>query len=296
METLYFGYGSNLNDGNRAAFCGSMGCDPGSLLPVRKAWLPDEALVFDYYSRSWGGGALNLGRKPGCLVDGMLFSVTEEGWEALDAKEGHPDFYRREEVFVIDGQGREIKAMTYRVAPGMTTGFVPPTEEYLRTCKSGREDYELDTAGLVRAAAGEPAIGLNAVFVYGTLLRGEPRESLWADRGVASVLPAAIERRLWDQGEYPALEMGPPGRVKGDLIEFDDVRSVLDAFDAVEGFGDFGHPENLFRRTLVEADVGGGRRILAWTYVGLKGSGPLISHGDWRRHRASGHRAVDGAG
>src|SRR5271168_2880219 len=94
MAQLYFAYGSNLDNTDWAAWCTRNGFDPGCIQAIGPAVLPDVELVFDYHSQGRCGGVLNLRPRLGQCVDGMLFEVSDEGNEALDAKEGAPYVYR----------------------------------------------------------------------------------------------------------------------------------------------------------------------------------------------------------
>ena len=73
----------------------------------------------------------------------MLFKPTEEGWCALDLKEGHPLRYRRETVRVTLADGTDVEATTYR---GAAMGdFVAPTADYVEICRRGRAAFGLAT-------------------------------------------------------------------------------------------------------------------------------------------------------
>lgn len=153
---LYFAYGSNLDHDDWSAFCLPRGFDPDAMRPVGPAVLPDEILVFDYRSQRRQCGALNIRPQPGGAVDGYLFALPEDGWDALDAKEGHPHRYRREWVRVLDPAGRSVAAQTFRVLPAWRSGFHPPSPRYLAICRAGRARYGLSVAQLETAAAAHP--------------------------------------------------------------------------------------------------------------------------------------------
>ena len=94
---LYFGYGSNLDEENWAAWCEARGFVASSIEALGPAWLPDYEPVFHYQSRLRRGGALDVRPQPGTLTPGALFRVHD--WEGLDAKEGVSGaYYRRIEV------------------------------------------------------------------------------------------------------------------------------------------------------------------------------------------------------
>jgi gamma-glutamylcyclotransferase (GGCT)/AIG2-like uncharacterized protein YtfP len=77
---------------------------------------------------------------PGSDVWGVLYEVEESDLEAMDRGENVPAAYRRQDVTVVDEQGKERRAITY-VANG--TGDFEPHPDYLRTIIRGAEDRGL---------------------------------------------------------------------------------------------------------------------------------------------------------
>lgn len=73
------------------------------------------------------------------------------------------------------------------------------------------------------------------VFVYGTLKRGQCRESVWPHPPLA-VRPAWVRGELYDLGPYPAMLAGTD-QVLGELWSFDRsvIARVLKVLDEVEG-------------------------------------------------------------
>jgi len=120
---LYFAYGANMDARHmkgRVADARVVG--PGCLDGFR--------LSFNVYSTEWGGGAANLQLDGEGHVWGVLWEVPEAEAGGLDAFQGHPTFYRREDV-VVRGPGGEVIARTYRVAHQEGT-YVRPTDDYIR--------------------------------------------------------------------------------------------------------------------------------------------------------------------
>jgi gamma-glutamylcyclotransferase (GGCT)/AIG2-like uncharacterized protein YtfP len=236
-----------------------------------------------------GRDVLNIRPHKGGLVEGYLFEVSQQGWEALDKKEGHPRFYRRETVTVLDQYGAEIQAMTYRVVPEKREDFVEPNEAYLAICRRGRERFELSTDGLDLAAENGSAVGCSAVFVYGTLMRGEIRASTWADQAVTFVSMAEAQGHLVDHDNYPGFipAIGASDQlVQGEFLMFENVSEVLARLDRIEGFRGFGVRGSLFRRTFITVAVGGRIRS-AWTYATCQTAASVIASGNWRESRSS---------
>jgi gamma-glutamylcyclotransferase (GGCT)/AIG2-like uncharacterized protein YtfP len=111
--------------------------------------------------------------------------------------------------------------------------------------------------------------GVAAVFVYGTLKRGQVRERCWP-RKPLDVAPATVGGRLYDLGPYPALASGSD-RVTGELWRFaaEDIVATLAALDEIEDYR--GGPEDLYRRAIIECESATGR-ARAWTYLYAKAS------------------------
>jgi gamma-glutamylcyclotransferase (GGCT)/AIG2-like uncharacterized protein YtfP len=102
------------------------------------------------------------------------------------------------------------------------------------------------------------------VFLYGTHLRPESEEPLWA-RKPDAIRPAVASGTLFDLGSVPAMRPGP-GRVVGDLLEFKprQMKAVLKALDALHASGAGG--DGVYTRTVVEVEVDGAV-CNAWTYL-----------------------------
>ena len=279
---LYFAYGSNLSTEDFAGFCRENGFPSDCLRLVGTAALDDFELVFDRRSARRGGGVLNIARRAGRSVEGVLFAPTEEGWRALDLKEGHPRHYRRVQVVVGGLDGRETAAVAYQGE--RTADIVEPTGDYLELCRRGREAFGLDPACIDRAAR---LTRPGAVFVVGTFMRGQPSWRELAGLGIDCCLRARAYGVLRDHGSRPAFEpSGPFGdMVEGEYVVFRDVDRALQIIDAVEGFHGPGDPRNRCERITIQADVGGGRGRECFAYAAEGSDAPIIAGGDWRAHR-----------
>jgi gamma-glutamylcyclotransferase (GGCT)/AIG2-like uncharacterized protein YtfP len=117
-------------------------------------------------------------------------------------------------------------------------------------------------------------IGPLAIFVYGTLQRGQVRERSWP-RLALRVEPATVRGWLFDLGPYPALVIPPAGGEKCDTIAgelwhlaADDLEITLTTLDRVEGYQ--GKRNDLYRRIEILAELhdrqGSVRQVPAWTY------------------------------
>lgn len=104
-----------------------------------------------------------------------------------------------------------------------------------------------------------------AVFVYGTLKRGECRASQWP-RTPRDVLKAEVAGALYDLGPYPALVDGPD-RVLGELWVFDRTEEplVLATLDAIEHYQQRG--PDLYIRVERRCETSAGHEPrMAWLY------------------------------
>lgn len=92
----------------------------------------------------------------------------------------------------------------------------------------------------------------NAVFVYGTLRRGQLRESHWP-HAPTKITVAYVKAALFDLGPYPAITVGSDV-VMGELWSFppDLIAPTLKVLDVIEGYIP-GRPNNLYERVVVDA-------------------------------------------
>ena len=135
------------------------------------------------------------------------------------------------------------------------------------------------------------------LFLYGTLMRGEPAHRLLTGR-VTFVDDGTVVGTLLHLGTFPGLVAGR-GRVRGEVWRLD-APEVLRTLDEYEGYN--------FERCTIAATLASGRRVrvLVYRYRGPRTRAPLaaraaererrstlhvvekmavIPEGDWRRHR-----------
>jgi gamma-glutamylcyclotransferase (GGCT)/AIG2-like uncharacterized protein YtfP len=124
---LYFAYGANMD----ARHMKGRVRDARVVGPGR---LDGFGLAFNVYSTEWEGGAANIEVDEQEHVWGVLWEVPDAETGGLDAFQGHPTFYRREDV-VVQGPAGQIIAWTYRVAHQKGT-YVRPTDDYLKLLNS----------------------------------------------------------------------------------------------------------------------------------------------------------------
>ena len=91
---------------------------------------------------------------------------------------------------------------------------------------------------------------ITAVFVYGTLKRGECRAKFWPRLPIA-VESVTIRGRLYDLGPYPALGPGDD-TIRGEIwhLAIEDMPETLRILDEVEGATQLG--DAYYRRIVVK--------------------------------------------
>jgi gamma-glutamylcyclotransferase (GGCT)/AIG2-like uncharacterized protein YtfP len=104
----------------------------------------------------------------------------------------------------------------------------------------------------------------NAVFVYGTLRRGECRAIFWPNSAL-SIETAFVRGALYDLGPYPALVPGDD-LIRGELWRLDPAHTAqtLEVLDEVEGYSV--SPGDLYERTVVECRTESGQTYQANIY------------------------------
>ena len=287
-EQLYFAYGSNLNIADFEQWCVSRGYPSQLLKFVGHANLREFELAFGYRSSSRRGGVLDVRERRGSAVSGVIFEVAEEGWEALDRKEGAPGCYHRENVVVFDESGKMHRATTYRVSADLAQSYVAPAPGYVEIVQQGLKAWGLSDTPLLTAARGESLSCPDGFFVYGTLMRGESRFEALERYGIECVLLAETQGQLFDLGLFPGMTRNATSssEVTGEFVRLRNPEAALAALDTIEGFCGYGKRGSLYRREQIQVHVGDGRFRRAWAYF-LEASADesrIIESGDWREH------------
>lgn len=115
------------------------------------------------------------------------------------------------------------------------------------------------------------------MFVYGSLLAGEPNHGVLAGAELVGPAVTAPAFELFDLGAYPALVAGGTRSVVGEVYAVD--AAVLRRLDALEG-----HP-GFYRRARIALELGGRTAeaylLRAEQVVGRR----VVASGDWRGYR-----------
>jgi hypothetical protein len=128
----YFAYGSNLSVTQMLVRC------PGAAL-IGVALLPGRRLAFTRHSQRWGGGVADVVLDPAAEVWGLLYTVTPQDLDALDAYEGRPWAYDRFRVRVEGPAGPRTGVWTYAVTNKST--FIPPSRSYLSVMQEAAREF-----------------------------------------------------------------------------------------------------------------------------------------------------------
>ena len=96
--TWYFAYASNMNSAQMRT--------RAEILEEHRGTLENYELVFNRKARG-GVATANVRQAPGKVVEGVLYRIPESAFRNLDRYEGAPQQYRRIEVTVTYGEGKE---------------------------------------------------------------------------------------------------------------------------------------------------------------------------------------------
>ena len=288
-DVLYFGYGSNLNAPDLKRWCKTEGAAFPLGRSLGAARIPDMELCFDYESNRRKTGVLDLRSRVGQVVEGKIFEVNDGGWEVLDRKEGVPtNCYERLAMHVLRDTGELVEATTYTVLPRRRREFVEPNADYIRVVRNGLRSFGLAVDQFEAASRNQPVpLVVDALFVYGTLIRGEPNfDVLTGGRELECALPATMTGRMVDLGCYPAVVREGRGQVHGEFVRVRDLAGTLCRLDQLEGFHGY-DANSLYHRVTVRVDIGGSQSRDAWTYVLADSGGdhPVVASGNWREYQ-----------
>lgn len=119
MTMLYFAYGMNTNPEEMAIRCADSQC-------LGIAVLLNHCLRFAVHA--------DVLSCQGSDVHGVLWSVTQQDLETLDALEGYPVYYNRS-ALAVAWQDKVVQAQVYHMQPGIPDQS--PSSRYFNLVKSG---------------------------------------------------------------------------------------------------------------------------------------------------------------
>jgi len=286
--TLYFGYGSNLDWDDWKSWCEKKNLRYDGLVEISPCWLPNYSLKFHYFSDGRKGGTADVvetGR--GHAVPGVLFRMDDVTLKAMDRKEGTKvEAYERQEVRVILPNGTFVDALTYCVTEkSREDRFIQPTNNYTELIQRGLKRRKLPIGELKNAIENfSPSYPLEKIFVYGTLMREELRNSTMVESSIGECQPATAKGTLLDLDDYPGMLAGSDAVIHGEVYQIDQVYSTLQTLDSIEGFYGYDSQHSLFTRIIVQIETEHGNEW-AWAYAYNEEEGveyKIIDSGDWR--------------
>lgn len=95
------------------------------------------------------------------------------------------------------------------------------------------------------------------IFTYGTLKINTGPDSFarYFDRFRVTSTPGTINGVLYDLGYFPALILGGPEIVYGELHKYAHFTKVIALMDQIEGYFSYNDPNNLYRRIRTQVNV-----------------------------------------
>lgn len=105
---------------------------------------------------------------------------------------------------------------------------------------------------------------IDRIFVYGTLKKGQLRESMWPYRPT-HIVGAKVQGNLYDLGTYPAMTHGHDW-IAGDVWRFaiEQIPATLRVLDEIEGHRD--RPDDLYKRVVIECETEDDDVVVAYSY------------------------------
>lgn len=140
MKKYYIAYGSNLNVQQMKFRCPT-------------ARIVGTSVIRNYellYKGSKTGSYLTIEKKKGAVVPVAVWEVTADDEKRLDAYEGFPNFYYKENMKITLAEtGKKINAFVYIMHEERRLGI--PTSMYVNTCRFGYAVFGFDYKYLDKA-------------------------------------------------------------------------------------------------------------------------------------------------
>lgn len=127
------------------------------------------------------------------------------------------------------------------------------------------------------------------LFVYGTLLPGQPNYALLQGYVIAHETAWFENGRLYDMGYYPMMVEQPGYTVKGAVLTIHPktYEQVINNLDILEGYNPLHLADSMYHRLVRVVKTENGRSLSVWVYlvqthqvIGLA----TIDNGDWASH------------
>ncbi|MFO0659339.1 MAG: gamma-glutamylcyclotransferase [Polyangiaceae bacterium] len=222
-----------------------------SAIELATAKLEGWALTFAGYSERRGGAVATVVEERCASVRGVVYSLSSDDLNVLDRYEGVPTSYRREQSLVTLASGERMPVWVYRKDVRVHAEAAVAPDYFRQITRAyrarGFDEHDLDEA-LIRSRAttmSEPRIERPyVVFVYGTLMRGEPNHHYLAHAQYLGMARSEPVYALVHLGSYPGLLPSGTASVLGELYAINE--SERDALDVLEG-----HPR-AYRRMPLE--------------------------------------------
>jgi gamma-glutamylcyclotransferase (GGCT)/AIG2-like uncharacterized protein YtfP len=286
MSILYFGYGSNLDWDDWYDYCERTGHNPFGLVDLGIAFLPDHRMVWHYHSKTREGGAADvIAGDIGEVVPGVLFRLEGDAAEAMEKKEGSPNYYCKKNVVVLTADGKQVEAITYVVnEKKIMDSFIHPKTEYTDLIRKGLSIRGLPTKMLDDSLnCVYPSFPVKSVFVYGTLRKwGSRHDIITRYDPYESVEKCKTNALMMDYDQFPGLVPGDKV-IYGEIYSYYNPSRPLEHLDFIEGHQNWCSPKCLFQRRIVTIDAQDKQRF-AWTYMICNWDAPLVESGDWMEH------------
>ena len=139
---LYFAYGSNMNATQMGKRC------PTARF-ITTAVLKDHRLTYPLRSQLWTGGVAGFESAPGCVLEGVVWELSDEELAVMDEFEDvGGGQYRRERIAVFTTSGEVLSPWTYIACPEDGGPFAP-SAEYLTIMVDGAVAHGL-TYGYIK--------------------------------------------------------------------------------------------------------------------------------------------------
>jgi len=180
------------------------------------------------------------------------------------------------DVVVIAESGEYIEAVTYISSKYDGGSYFLPKDEYHRLIHTGLLDRNMPTIGIDLARQDIDNSDIGFIIAYGTLKKGQLRETLMPGDFVSN---GYIKGDLYDLGPYPGLIDGD-GRVFCEVYSTTNITEDIRTLDRIEG-SDLTPPLYQRRITPVECDDGKLRYGICYFYIGDLEGATKIANGIW---------------